>query len=60
MVLSEIHTQDYFQQSEMRVEYPKRKGEHPERISPDWIYTNCLQDDPSGTISVIADIFHKK
>jgi len=60
MVLPEIHTKDYFQRSGMRGEYPNRKGEHPERISPDWIYTNCLQDDPGGAISVIADIFQKK
>src|SRR5258708_39679964 len=42
MFLPEIHTKDYFQRSGMRGEYPKRKGECPERISPDWIYTNCL------------------
>src|SRR5258705_6414180 len=60
MFMPEIHTKDYFQRSGIRGEYPKRKGERPERISPDWIYTNCLQDDPGGAISVIADVFHKK
>ncbi len=44
----------------MRGEYPKRKGERPERIGPDWICTKQLQDDPGGAISVIADVFHKE
>jgi len=60
MFLPEIHTKDCFQRWEMWGEYPKRKGKCPKRISPDWIYTNCLQDDLGGAISVIADVFHKK
>ncbi len=60
MFLPEIHTKDDSQQWKMKEKHPKRKGKCPERISPDWIYTNCLQDDPSGAISVIADVFHKE
>src|SRR5260221_12039851 len=60
MILPEIHTTDGFQQWKMRGERPKRKGKCPERISPDWIYTKWLQDDPGGAISVIADVFHKE
>ena len=60
MFLPEIHTTDGFQQWKMRGEHPKHKGKCSERISPDWIYTNCLQDAPSGAISVIADVFHKE
>src|SRR5258707_3559059 len=55
-----IHTKDGFQRWKMRGEHPKHKGKCSERISPDWIYTNCLQDDPSDAISVIADVFHKE
>src|SRR5258708_246859 len=60
MFLPEIHTKDDSQQWKMEEKHPKHKGKCPERISPDWIYTNCLQDDPSGAISVIADVFHKE
>src|SRR5258706_851800 len=60
MFMPEIHTKDGFQRWKMRGEHPKHKGKCSERISPDWIYTNCLQDELSGTISVIADIFHKE
>src|SRR5258708_36383088 len=60
MFMPEIHTKDGFQRWKMRGEHPKRKGKCSERISPDWIYTTCLQDEPSSAISVIAYVFHKE
>src|SRR5258708_12539613 len=59
MFMPEIHTKDGFQRWKMRGEHPKPKGKCSERISPDWIYTNCLQAELSAAISVIADVFHK-
>src|SRR5258708_20502518 len=60
MFMPEIHTKDGFQRWKMRGEHPKHKGKCSERISPDWIYTNCLQDEPSVAISLIANVFHKE
>jgi len=60
MFLLEIPTKDYFQRCRMRGEHPKCKGECPKRRCPDWIYTKYLQDDLGGTISEIADVFHKE
>src|SRR5260221_11538928 len=56
MFMPEIHTKDGFQRWKMRGEHPKCKGKCSERISPDWIYTNCLQEEPSGAITEIAPL----
>jgi len=37
-----------------------RRGERLDRRDPDLTYSKYLQNDPSGAISVIADVFHKE